>query len=224
MFKKNIQESIEAAETLETALTVVERPLSDAQLQKEHESTAAIIQKIFFLRCQGYGFRKIAQLLNEDGDLPPKEYYYQNLDGPDPHSQDKPWNETTVRAVLRQKTCIKHTVQNKPGTVSCKNPKQVDKPKEEWIHVEDTCGLFQQISKMQNRDMQETAKAIQRRLEQLDKLVQSIYEDKVLAQIPETVCVELLNKYQAERTEKTARLKELEQQMEEARAIQTKAL
>lgn len=38
--------------------------------------------------------------------------------------------------------------------------------------------------------------------------------------IPEAVCIELLNKYQVERTEKAAQLKELKQQMEETKAVQ----
>ena len=300
------------------------------------EPAAAIVRKIFSLRSKGHGFRKIAQLLNEDGDIPPREYYYQNLGKANPHYQNKLWNDATVRAVVRNEAYIGHTVQNKRGTVSYKNHKQIDKPKEEWIRVEnthepiidmDTWELCQQIdrmhsqprrtresevslfggllycmdcgfamrhqtehhkrkngniasyesylcgnysrsgrvacsthsiylkplteivlsdirakaemvkldeaamvqklaSKMQRRDAQDiaavekTLKTVSKRLEQLDKLVQSTYEDKVKGMIPEAVCVELLNKYQAERTEKTAQLNELKQQMDETKAVQ----
>ena len=44
--------------------------------------------------------------------------------------------------------------------------------------------------------------ATEKRLAELSKLTQSIYEDKVMGRIPETVCVQLMNQYEAERTEK----------------------
>ena len=124
------------------------------------EPAAAIVRKIFSLRSKGHGFRKIAQLLNEDGDLPPREYYYQNLGRANPHYQNKLWNDATVRAVVRNEAYIGHTVQNKRGTVSYKNHKQIDKPKEEWIRVEnthepiidmDTWELCQQIDRMHSQ-------------------------------------------------------------------------
>ena len=43
------------------------------------EPAAAVVRKIFSLRCKGLGFRKIAQTLNEAGIIPPREYYYQSL-------------------------------------------------------------------------------------------------------------------------------------------------
>ena len=48
------------------------------------------------------------------------------------------------------------------------------------------------------------------RLEELRKLIPSIYEDKVLGKIPETVCVNLLEKYQAEQKELSEEVSELE--------------
>lgn len=45
MAKKNLQEAIEATEAPETALTVVEGQLPDAQLQKEYKKRCSIIRK-----------------------------------------------------------------------------------------------------------------------------------------------------------------------------------
>lgn len=42
-----------------------------------------------------------------------------------------------------------------------------------------------------------------KRLDELGKLIPSIYEDKVVGKIPESVCVELLEKYQSEQTSLT---------------------
>lgn len=48
------------------------------------------------------------------------------------------------------------------------------------------------------------------RLEELKKLISSIYEDKVLGKIPEDVCVNLLEKYQTEQKELSAEVEALE--------------
>ena len=58
---------------------------------------------------------------------------------------------------------------------------------------------------------------------ELEKLIAATYEDKVNGLIPESVCVELLNKYQTERNEKAAQLKELEQQLDTTQAVQDDA-
>ena len=50
--------------------------------------------------------------------------------------------------------------------------------------------------------------AIEKRLTELEKLIQAAYEDKVMGRIPESVCINLLNKYESERAEKLERKKE----------------
>ena len=49
---------------------------------------------------------------------------------------------------------------------------------------------------------QATLTAVEKRLAELSKLTQAIYEDKVMGRIPEAVCVQLMNQYEAERTDK----------------------
>ena len=49
---------------------------------------------------------------------------------------------------------------------------------------------------------QATLTAVEKRLAELSRLTQSIYEDKVMGRIPEAVCVQLMNQYEAERAEK----------------------
>ena len=44
--------------------------------------------------------------------------------------------------------------------------------------------------------------AIDERLAELEKLIQAAYEDKVMGRIPESICINLLNKYESERAEK----------------------
>ena len=297
---------------------------------------AAVVRRIFALRCQGLGCRKIAQMLNEEGTMPPRDYYYQAKGTPNPHRQNGMWNDVTIRVLLRNEAYIGHTVQNKRGTVSYKDHRNIDKPKEEWIRVEnthepiidmDTWDLCQQIDKMNSHPrynstnqvslfggmlycmdcgfamrhqterhtrkngnvavyesymcgnysrsghiacsthtiyltplskvvldniqakakavavdesavlkaltehMQaqsaqdiaadtKTAKALSKRLTDLERLVQSTYEDKVLGKIPEDLCIELMNKYQSERAEKAEQLRTLKQRMEENQTAQ----
>ncbi len=303
------------------------------------EPAAAIVRRIFALRCQGMSCRGIAGILNEDGIPPPRDYYYQAIGKPNPQRQNHVWNDVTVKVLLRNEAYIGHMVQNKTGTVSYKDHSQVSKPKDEWIRVLNThepivdldtwetsvqvdqmrthprmtrkreislfsgiiycldcgfalihqtevhhrkngkiaeyesymCGSYSRSGKkactshgiylrplkeivlsdirtkaelvsidekavvhrlserMQAQSSQEiaankkTAKALNKRLTELEKLIAATYEDKVKGLIPESVCIELLNKYQAERNEKTAQLKELEQQLDTTRAVQDDA-
>ena len=100
--------------------------------------TAPVVWHIFDLRLQGYGFRKIALQLNAEKVPAPRSFYYmaegrENLRGETPF-----WNDVTVKTILRNEVYIGHMVQNKTGTVSYKNHKQVSKPESEWIKVENT--------------------------------------------------------------------------------------
>ncbi len=71
------------------------------------------------------------------------------------------------------------------------------------------------------RTLQVELNAIGKRLPELDKLIQSVYEDKVLGRIPESVCVNLLNQYEAERREKQERHKELTGQLATSRETES---
>lgn len=100
--------------------------------------TAPIVKRIFDMRMQGYSFRKIARTLNEEKVPSPRGFYYlseqrENLRGETPF-----WNDVTVKSVLRNEVYLGHMVQNKTGTVSYKNHKQIAKPEAEWIRVENT--------------------------------------------------------------------------------------
>ena len=53
------------------------------------------------------------------------------------------------------------------------------------------------------------------RFDELEKLMQSVYEDKVMGKIPEHICVNLLEKYEKEQTELREIIKELEDKISE---------
>jgi len=120
------------------------------------EMTAPIVKRIFDMRYQGYGFRRIASVLNEDKVITPRDYYYQCEGRPNPHYQNHLWNDMTIRKLLRNEVYVGHMVQNKRGTVSYKNHKQIDKPKGEWVKVENThepiisLEVWEQVCKLDN--------------------------------------------------------------------------
>ena len=283
-------------------------------------ATAPIVKRIFDLRCQGFGYRKIAAVLNNDKIPTPRDYYYLQMGSTNPRGETPYWSDMTVKAILRNEVYLGHTVQNKTGNVSYKVHKQVGKPEAEWIRVEGTheplvsvevwelvrtieqsqrrnrtakdgtvhlfsgilvcmdCGSVMRhhgdyhkckdgtpvkstyesylcnryctsgkgsctahtinqkvlvqviladirakaelakrdpdslISRIQAQRKAATAEqmkqdrllltSIERRLSELGKLVQAIYEDKVMGRIPEAVCIQLMNQYEAERTDK----------------------
>lgn len=285
--------------------------------------TAPVVRYIFDLRLQGNGFRKIAIQLNTEGVPAPRTFYYMAEGKENPRGETPYWNDVTVKTILRNEVYIGHMVQNKTGTVSYKNHKQVSKPKEDWIKVENThepiisqetwdavqrmdnhpsrsrtgksgtialfggllrcmdCGssfrfvrdyrtkrkaseyrayacnrfmsggkiacsshyinekalvsvvltdirnkaFFAQQSREAlkerilakkesvNAERANTLKAelsaLDKRLAELEKLIQAAYEDKVMGRIPESVCIQLLNKYEAERTEKLEHKKDI---------------
>lgn len=295
--------------------------------------TAPVVRHIFDLRLQGNGFRKIALILNAEKVPAPRTFYYM-AEGRENHRGETPfWNDVTVKTILRNEVYLGHMVQNKTGTVSYKNHKQVSKPESEWIRVENTheplisqevwdavqrmdnhpargrsgksgtvslfgdllrcmdCGssmrymrdyrkkasgkepefksyvcnryasggknacsshyinqkvltqivltdirckaMWAQNSRDKLREkilaqkessgreklktLQAELSSIDRRLPELDRLVQSAYEDKVLGKIPENLCVQLLNVYEAERKAKQERRRELTEQLSASR-------
>ena len=293
------------------------------------EFAAEVVRKMFAYRRQGFGFRKIARQLNEEHILPPRDYYYQEKGVESKGYRNHLWNDVTVKSMLRSEVYIGHMVQNKRGTLSYKNKKQIDKPKEDWIKVENThepiidmdtwnacaevdarnykprptkdneislfggllkcmdcgfkmrysqethiykkrgkvkyisymCGsyarsgrsacsahiiylnplselvlddirhrakrvlededrvrreLLEQKAKQSDRQLKadkSTLKATEKRLAELEKLTQSLYEDKVLGTVPEAVFKNLMVRYEAERVEKQSLVQSLKQKI-----------
>lgn len=68
----------------------------------------------------------------------------------------------------------------------------------------------EQINTRQTAEEQKRLHSGKYRLAELETLIPSIYEDKVLGKIPESVCVNLLEKYQAEQKSLSEEVEQLE--------------
>ncbi len=303
------------------------------------EPAAAVVRRIFELRGSGMGMRKIAKILNEENVTPPRDYYYQCLGRTNPHRQNGKWSDVTVRAILRNEAYIGNMVQNKSGTMSYKNHKAVNKPKEDWVRIEGThepiitpdawalareidsrnthprqtrqgevslfygmlvcmdcgfnmrrqterrrdksgaehlhevymCGSYSRsghtacsthfisqdaLEKLVLADIQakaglaaldedrmaetlanrltqqgdreaegarKTARRLEKRLGQLDVLIKKAFEEKVLGNMPESLCAELMDRYRDEKTEKSAELQKIQEQLDRLQGIQDSA-
>ncbi|MCD7802321.1 MAG: recombinase family protein, partial [Clostridiales bacterium] len=100
--------------------------------------TAPIVRRIFDLRCQGCSYRKIATTFNEEGIPIPSSYYYMRQGKTNIRKEGHYWQGQTIKSILQSEVYLGHTVQNKTGNVSYKIQKQAEKPKDEWISVENT--------------------------------------------------------------------------------------
>lgn len=77
------------------------------------------------------------------------------------------------------------------------------KAKEEFLKRKR--GFYDAQNASDKKRMQKAAS----RIAELDKLIQTVYEDKVIGKIPEDVCIGLLEKYQAEKISLQAEYAEL---------------
>lgn len=87
----------------------------------------------------------------------------------------------------------------------------VDEEKARAVFLEYKSG---KIAK-QTADDSKKIKEYQHRLSELDKLIRSVYEDKVLGRVPEDMCLSLLSDYQQEKEKLSSELSALEQKFNE---------
>ena len=102
------------------------------------EYAASIVKRIFEMRASGMGYRTIATKLNDEKIIPPREYYYNSINKPNPKKGIKAWSDVVVRELLKNEAYIGNIVQMRKGTISYKNKTQVNRPEDEWVRAENT--------------------------------------------------------------------------------------
>ncbi len=184
--------------------------------QIDHEA-AEVVRRIFKLRASGWNVTRIAETLNSEDILPPQDYKYSKLGKDAPQYSHHLWSPTAVKRILSNSIYIGRLEQLRYTTVSYKNHKIVQKDKDDWVviennyvpiisqelwdkvhEIEKAVSTGKQTKKGVNSD-KKRQKDIEKRITDLDKLIQKIYEDKVLGSLPEKTCADLLTKYQQEK-------------------------
>ena len=92
-----------------------------------------------------------------------------------------------------------------------------EKAKEHFFRERAKCGERNRLSD------EKQLRSLNDRLAELDKLIQSAFEEKVLGNLPESVCSNLCQKYQAEKESTQKRIEELEKRLAEADTIEADA-
>lgn len=105
------------------------------------EYAAGIVRKIFTWKIEGMAVSAIAEKLNELHILSPKEYKKSlglNYRSGFSVNGDSRWSTSAVKRILNNEIYLGHLVQGKTERVNYKVKKCVEKPKEEWVRVENT--------------------------------------------------------------------------------------
>ncbi len=105
------------------------------------EYAADIVRKIFAWKIAGMSLGAIAEKLNAIGILSPMEYkrslgmkYHTGFEG----ASTAKWAAASVKRILVNPVYLGTMVQGKQEKINYKVKKRIDKPKEEWICVENT--------------------------------------------------------------------------------------
>ena len=107
------------------------------------DKDAALIVKIIFnLYLMGFGYMRIAKYLNDKDISSPSLYKYKkgiklNVISNKPRDKIK-WNSSAIKSILSNELYLGHLIQGKRTTVSYKNHKIINKPKNEWIKIKNT--------------------------------------------------------------------------------------
>ena len=103
---------------------------------------AIIVKEIYNLYLMGLGFMGISKYLNSNNIPSPSLYKYKkgiklNVVSNKPR-EDIKWNALAVKKILTNEIYLGNLIQGKRTTISYKNHKIINKPKNKWIKVENT--------------------------------------------------------------------------------------
>lgn len=102
---------------------------------------AEIVRRIFSWKIEGIAVSAIAEKLNELGILSPKEYKKSigvNYKGGFCGAVKSQWSSSTIKRILTNEMYLGHMVQGKTEKINYKVKKSVEKPKKDWVKVENT--------------------------------------------------------------------------------------
>lgn len=100
------------------------------------EYAAMVVRRIFEMRQSGMGFFSIVKTLNTEGVPSPMVYRQLNQQESSSRAPHKKWIDCTVHNILHNELYIGTAVQLKNKMASYRERREVRRPEEEWVRVE----------------------------------------------------------------------------------------
>jgi hypothetical protein len=100
------------------------------------ENVADMVRKLYEMRADGTGYYLICKWLNENGILPPREYYYSQQNRTPPKKSTKVWGISSVTQVLKNEVYCGNSVTMKKKSISHRKRMVVKRDEDEWVRVE----------------------------------------------------------------------------------------
>jgi hypothetical protein len=97
---------------------------------------AGVVRRIFAMRSQGMGYPTITKTLNAEEILPPLIYFLEKTGRDSSHIKTRQWIITTIASILKREIYIGTAEQLVKTVVSYRNSKEVLRPKDERVRVE----------------------------------------------------------------------------------------
>lgn len=114
---------------------------TDKNLLVIDDYASEIVRRIYEWKILGMSVSAIATKLNDLHILSPREYKKSqglNYRGGFLGRKESKWSSSAVKRILTNEVYLGHLLQGKTGKINYKIKKSVQKPKEEWIRVENT--------------------------------------------------------------------------------------
>jgi hypothetical protein len=97
------------------------------------------VVRIFELYLSGMTGRSIAELFNQEGILPPNEYFYKGIGKPNPFRNNKnSWGSGSIMGIIKNPAYYGAMSSGKRKKTSFKHKRIVAKSSDEWIIIDDT--------------------------------------------------------------------------------------
>jgi len=126
--RSNIKQKIESGQYIGTAPYGYRKKAGDTNRLEPDPLTAPIVQDIFNLYISGYGYKKIADILDMRGILPPSPS----------RSKSMKWNPVTIKRILSNRVYLGTTIQGISRKVSFKSKKTCRLPADMWTVTDGT--------------------------------------------------------------------------------------
>jgi len=173
------------------------------------EEVAKVVRRIFDLCIAGKGPMQIAKILTVDKGPTVTAYNVRQKGWTMPENLYR-WSQKSIVGILERREYTGCTVNFKTYTKSLKFKKRMENPKENQRIFEGTQPAIIEMGQWERVQVPRENK----RMEELDKIIQRLYEDSVLGKLSDARYMKLSAQYETEQAEIGRLAKALEQEIE----------